>query len=372
MLPWNGVEVRRGFGWSVAAQSAPTCIGFCRGGECAGCGSSGLPWPWWLYLWPHAAHCLRRGLGDRRGTCLSPLRSCKTDWSRFVACLKFTTVDSWNSGYMCPNNNICTSVTIQVFLVNLLLWFLGIFMGDIWKNAIPHFSPFILLHYFCTWHFYCLPICAVNLFLCPTPLFAPSAMFNYSGASCVLQFYLTLLESLSYLASEHFILDWLQIPEAWNRLSDKLWQVLIICNMHGHFPWLALSEHSPKNPVHSHAKCCLEASCTCRMRLHHKADNISKSSQKELMEILLVSSSQYLQNQVALNLKLGGEIGCLSCWQHMHAHAISPSVSLTHKYPKIGHVECWCWSLSQGALFLSIWLLANSWWEPVGERLGSE
>lgn len=246
---------------------------------------------------------------------------------------------------MCTNNNICMSVTIQVFLMNLLLWFLGIFMGDIWKNAILHFSPFILLHYFCTWHFYCLPICAVNLFLCPTPLSAPSAMFNYSGASCVLQFYLTLLESLSYLASEHFILDWLQIPEAWNRLSDKLWQVLIICNMYSHFPWFALSEHSPKNPVQSHAKCCLEASCTCSMRLHHKADNFSKSSQKELMEILLVSSSQYLQNQVAVNLKLGG--GRLAVY-HVDStctHTQFPPLSLSHtNTPKLD-----TWSVDAGA-----------------------
>lgn len=90
MLYSNGVKLRisGGLRCRVAVQSAPTCIGFCSGGECASCGSSGLPWPWWLCPWPHAARCSRRGLGGRRGTSLSPLRSCRTGWSRFVSHIK--------------------------------------------------------------------------------------------------------------------------------------------------------------------------------------------------------------------------------------------------------------------------------------------
>lgn len=57
----------------------PTCIGLCRGDECASCGLSGLLWRSWLCLWPRAAHSLRRGPGDRPGTCLSPLRSILQD-----------------------------------------------------------------------------------------------------------------------------------------------------------------------------------------------------------------------------------------------------------------------------------------------------
>lgn len=67
-----------------------------------------------------------------------------------------------------------------------------------------------------------------------------------------------------------------------------------------------------------HAKCtfCLALAANARLRhegLHHKANYFSKSSQKELMEILLVSSSQYLQNQVALDLRSGGQVGYVSC-----------------------------------------------------------
>lgn len=46
------------------------------------------------------------------------------------------------------------------------------------------------------------PTCVELLVVLPPD--APSAMFNYTGASCALQFDLNLPESLSYLAGAHF------------------------------------------------------------------------------------------------------------------------------------------------------------------------
>lgn len=107
-----------------------------------------------------------------------------------------------NSRYICTNNNISSPVTItdlQVFLI-LILWLRlqGIFTGGIWKNAIPHFTPFFppsASTLYSTAQFLCLPLLLLTnkcsqvvwsyLFLCATPfLSAPPAMFNYSGASC--------------------------------------------------------------------------------------------------------------------------------------------------------------------------------------------
>lgn len=188
-LSWNGAEARRGgsdgLQRRVAAQSAPTCIGFCRGGECASCGSSGRHWPWWLCLWPHAARCSRRGPGDRPGTCLSPLRSCRTAWSRSVA-------RSRSHRHTCTLNPD---------------FFCG--LSGVWR------APFLC--------FLSLPnmrcqLVRSCLFFCPpspptTP--APSAIFNYPGASCSLQFDLRLPESLSYLAGARFSAPLTaQIPEA--------------------------------------------------------------------------------------------------------------------------------------------------------------
>ena len=76
------------------------------------------------------------------------------------------------------------------------------------------------------------------------------------------------------------------------------------------------------------------------------------------MEILLVSSSQCLQTQDALDLRSGGQqIGCVVILtaMHTHTHKLLPHAWASHththmhKHPKTGHVECWCWSVSQGA-----------------------
>ncbi|XP_034531885.1 tumor necrosis factor ligand superfamily member 12 isoform X1 [Notolabrus celidotus] len=50
----------------------------------------------------------------------------------------------------------------------------------------------------------------------------------------------------------------------------------------------------------------LAANATFQHELHHAAKCFSKSSQKELMEILLVS--KYFQNQVVLDLRSGGQV----------------------------------------------------------------
>lgn len=155
------MELKRGGGVSdglrrwVAAQSAPTCIGFCRGGECASCGSSGRHWPWWLCLWPHAARCSRRGPGDRPGTCLSPLRSCRTAWSRSVARSRTDTSASGASRNMC-------SITKNLFCGLWGFWpapqlcFTFIVYQFVWPNSAE-----------------------LRVFRPPPP---PSAMFNYPGA----------------------------------------------------------------------------------------------------------------------------------------------------------------------------------------------
>lgn len=158
-------------------QSAPTCIGFCRGGECASCGSSGLPWPWWLCLWPHAARCSRRGPGERRGTCLNPLRSCRTDWTRFVSYLKAIHACKPPS----PNITLQSAPTIIFTLLELLQtikcllcnFFRGCGYGNRRGGYIEKCKSTLgpsplsgtssnLLHSLSAWHVYCSPIVALN------------------------------------------------------------------------------------------------------------------------------------------------------------------------------------------------------------------
>lgn len=207
-------------------QCAPTCIGFCRGGECASCGSSGLLWPWWLCLWPRAARCLLHGLGDRRGICLSPLRSCRIASSRFVSHLMKLTILQTQCVQNITHNRTTIILTplqlLQTFKCYVTTFFCGCGYGNLCWGCMLKYNPYPLtLSFFFHPFARTLSCCTICLrgtlnnmccqvvrsrcsFLWPAPPSTPPPCL-IALVPVALQFYLNLLESLNYLASGRFM-----------------------------------------------------------------------------------------------------------------------------------------------------------------------
>lgn len=98
--------------------------------------------------------------------------------------------------------------------------------------------------------------------------------------------------------------------------------------------------------------------CTLRFIIKTEAKTGAKTG-----KIHLVLSSEHVHNA-------GFHIS--RRWYQLCKMFTKPACTYTRMHTQTGHVECWCWSASPWGPIWSVWLFANSWWEPASERLESE
>lgn len=123
--------------------------------------------------------------------------------------------------------------------------------------------------------------------------------------------------------------------------------------------WELILQGTVLNPVQSHAKCSflfflflhLQQMLDSSTRLHHKANYFSKKRPKRAD-----GNSSWFQvhsiykTRLCTGFEIRGTGWLCIMLTDLHTHIVSSSQTHTNT-PKIGHVECWCWRLSQGAPF---------------------